>query len=221
MRTANSHIRLLIADDERLVREGLRLLLETDSRFEVIGYASDGREAIALAQRLKPDVLLLDVALPGPGALETLQSVASSAVSVRTILVTPSITRADVLTAIRHGARGIVLKNAASNLLFKSIHAVMAGQYWIGREAVSDLVAALREASPALEPEPPPRPFKLTPRELQIIHAVVDGQANRDIADRLGLAEPTVKHHLTSIYGKLGVSNRVELALFAVHHKLI
>src|SRR5687768_7507537 len=125
MRTANSRIRLLIADDERLFREGLSLLLETDARFKVIGSASDGTEAITLARRLKPDVLLLDIALPGPGALETLQAVASSAVSVRTILVTPAITRADVLTALRHGARGIVLKNAPSNLLFKSIHAVM------------------------------------------------------------------------------------------------
>ena len=221
MRTAHSRIRLLIADDERLFREGLRALLETDSRFQVIGCPSDGADPVALARRLKPDVLLLGVASAEQRALETLRSLAAGSVSVRTILITPSISRADVLTALRHGARGIVMKNAAPDLLFKSIYAVMDGQYWIEREAVSDLVAAFRESNPAAEPLPPRRRFNLTPRELEIIREIVAGQANKEIGDRLGVTEPTVKHHLTSIYDKLGVSNRLELALFAVHHKLV
>ena len=218
---AHSRIRLLIADDERLFREGLRLLLETDPGFRVIGYASDGAEAVVLTRRLKPDVLLLDMAMPGLRALETLQSLADRSLSVRTILMATSITRTDVLTALRHGARGIVMKNAAPDLLFRSIYAVMDGQYWIEREAVSDLVAALRELRPAVESQPPARRFNLTPRELEIIREVVSGQANKEIGERLGVAEPTVKHHLTSIYDKLGVSNRLELALFAVNHKLV
>lgn len=220
MRTAPSRIRLLIADDQRLFREGLGLLLETDPRLQVIGYAKDGAEAVALARRLKPDVLLLDMTMPGVPAVETLQSLAARSLSVRTILITPSIDRIDVLSALLHGARGIVMKNAAPELLFKSIYAVMDGQYWIGREAVSDLVAALRESGSAVKP-PTPRRFNLTPRELDIIREVVGGQANKEIGERLGVAEPTVKHHLTSIYDKLGVSNRLELALFAVHHKLV
>jgi DNA-binding NarL/FixJ family response regulator len=217
---APSRIRLLIADDERLFREALRLLLETERGFHVIGYASDGAEAVALAQRLKPDVLLLDVAMPGVRGLDALQSLAARSIPVRTILVTGSIARTDVLTALRHGARGIVLKDAAPDVLFKSIHAVMKGQYWLEHEAVSDLVAALRESQPAAEPQPPARRFKLTPREIEIIRAVVDGQANKEIAGRLGVAEPTVKHHLTSIFDKVGVSNRLELALFALHHNV-
>jgi two-component system nitrate/nitrite response regulator NarL len=213
-------IRLLIADDERLFREALRLLLETDPGFQVIGHASNGAEAVALARRLKPDVLLLDVAMPGLQGLDALQSLAARSISVRTILITGSITRTDVLAALRHGARGIVMKDAAPELLFKSIHAVMRGQYWIGHEAVSDLVAALRESRSTVEPQPPRR-FNLTPREVEIIRAVVDGRANKEIADCLGVAEPTVKHHLTSIYDKVGVSNRLELALFAFRHNLV
>jgi DNA-binding NarL/FixJ family response regulator len=221
MRSAHSHIRLLIADDERLFREGLRLLLETDREFKVIGYASDGAEAIALVRRLKPDVLLLDEGMPGRRPFETLQSLSAGSAAVRTILLAPSVARPDVIAALRHGARGIVMKNAAPDLLFKSIHAVMNGQYWIDREAVSDLVAALRESRPPGKPQPPPRRFNLTPRELQIIHEVVGGQSNKEIGDRLGVAEPTVKHHLTSIYDKIGVSNRLELALVALHHNLV
>jgi two-component system, NarL family, nitrate/nitrite response regulator NarL len=221
MRTRRNRIRLLIADDERLFREALRLLLETDPGFQVIGYASDGSEAVALARRLKPDVLLLDVAMPGVRGLDALQLLAASTTSVRTILVTGSITRTDVLTALRHGARGIVMKGADPDLLFKSIHAVMKGQYWIEHAAVSDLVAALRQSYPVAEPPPSARRFNLTPREIDIIRAVVDGQANKEIADRLGVAQPTVKHHLTSIFDKVGVSNRLELALFALHHQLL
>jgi two-component system, NarL family, nitrate/nitrite response regulator NarL len=217
---ASSPIRLLIADDERLFREALRLLLETDPGFQVIGYASHGAEAVDLARRLKPDVLLLDVAMPGLRGLEVLQTLAAGSISVRTILVTGSITRSDVLTALRHGARGIVMKGVAPDLLFKSIHAVMKGQYWIEREAVSDLVAALRESAPAVAVSPPVRRFNLTPRELEIIRAVVDGKGNKEIACRLGVAEPTVKHHLTNIFDKVGVSNRLELALFALHHNV-
>jgi two-component system, NarL family, nitrate/nitrite response regulator NarL len=221
MRGARTPIRLLIADDERLFREALRLLLETEPGFQVIGYASNGAEAVALAQRLKPDVLLLDIAMPGVRGLDALQSLTAGSIPVRTILVTGSITRTDVLVALRHGARGIVMKDAAPDLLFKSIHAVMDGQYWIEREAVSDLVAALRESRPAAEPQRPVRRFNLTPRELEIIRAVVEGQANKEIASRLGVAEPTVKHHLTSIFDKVGVSNRLELALFALHHNVV
>jgi two-component system, NarL family, nitrate/nitrite response regulator NarL len=220
MHNAPGSIRLLIADDERLFREALRLLLETEPGFQVIGYASNGAEAVALAQRLKPDVLLLDIAMPGVRGLDALQSLTAGSIPVRTILVTGAITRSEALTALRHGARGIVMKDAAPDLLFKSIHAVMDGQYWIEREAVSDLVEALRESAAAEKLPPRIRPFNLTPRELQIIRAIVDGHANKEIGDRLGVAEPTVKHHLTSIFDKTGVSNRLELALFALHHHL-
>jgi two-component system, NarL family, nitrate/nitrite response regulator NarL len=220
MRKAHRRIRLLIADDETLFREALRLLLETDPDFHVVGYASDGVEAVALARRLKPDVLLLDLAMPRLPGLEALRSIAADAIPVRTILLTAAMTPSDVLTALHHGAHGIVMKDAPSDLLFKSIHAVMNGQYWIQREALADLVAAVRESGTgALQSSA--RSFKLTPRELEIIRVIVDGHPNKAIASRLGVTEPTVKHHLTSIFDKVGVSNRLELALFAIHHHLV
>jgi two-component system nitrate/nitrite response regulator NarL len=220
MRRAQRRIRVLIADDQVLFREALRLLLETDPDFRVVGHASDGEEAVALAHKLKPDVLLLDPAMPGRPGLEALRSIASGSRPVHTILVTGPMTRAEVLTALQYGAQGIVMKDARPDVLFKSIHAVMNGQYWIQREAVLDLVAAVRE-SRSVTPQSSGRRFNLTPRELEIIRAIVDGQANKEIASRLGITEPTVKHHLTSIFDKVGVSNRLELALFAIHHGLV
>ncbi len=220
MRRVHGRIRVLIADDETLFREALRLLLETERDFRVVGYASDGMEAVALARKLKPDVLLLDLAMPRLPGLEALRSISSGSIPVRTILLTAAMTRTDVMTALQHGAHGIVMKDVPPDVLFKSIHAVMKGEYWIQREAVADLVAAVRESRP-VDSQASARRFNLTRRELEIIQTVVDGSPNKEIASRLGVTEATVKHHLTSIFDKVGVSNRLELALFAMHHSLI
>jgi two-component system, NarL family, nitrate/nitrite response regulator NarL len=221
MRRAQRPIRLLIADDEALFREALHLLLETRPDFKVVGHASDGVEAVALTRKLKPDVLLLDLAMPRLPGLEALRSIAEGSLPVRTILVTGRMTRGDVLTALLHGAHGIVMKDAPPDLLFESIRAVMKGQYFIQPDMVASLVSAIRESRPGPSPAPPTRRFHLTPRELDVVKAVVDGHSNKDIARMLGVTEPTVKHHLTSIFDKVGVSTRLELALFAMHHGVV
>jgi len=212
-------IRIIIADDHPLFRKGLKSLLNAESGFTVVGEAENGDEAVRTARSLQPDVLLLDLAMPGASGLDALGELATAPGSMKTIVLTAAIEKPEIVKALQLGAAGVVLKSSAPELLFKSIRAVMDGQHWIGREAVSDLVQALRSSS---EPPPPSRSrFGLTARELEITSAVVSGFSNKEIAEKFALSQDTVKHHLTNIFDKVGASNRLELALFAVHHRLL
>jgi len=213
-------IRVLIADDHPIFRQGLRTILEAEDGFVVVAEAGDGNEAVRLARDHQPDVLLLDLAMPGVSGMEALAELAAAPTPVRTIMLTAAIEKAEIVKALQLGAAGVVLKSSSTDLLFKSIRSVMAGQHWIGRDAVSDLVQALR-AQIGSTPEKPARErFGLTRREIEITSSVVAGLSNREIARKLSLSEDTVKHHLTNIFNKMGASNRLELALFAVHHRL-
>jgi two-component system, NarL family, nitrate/nitrite response regulator NarL len=221
MPRTRKRIRLLLADDERLFREALRFFLETDPALEVIGYAADGAETVRLAKQLKPDVLLLDVAMPRLGGLETLRALSAARVRLRTILVTGRIARTEALIALQLGARGIVLKDASPDLLVKCIHVVMHGEYWVDSTAVTDLISAYRAAPPA-GPVPATAPkLPLTQREREIVIAVAAGRSNEEVARQLKISKETVKHHLTSIFDKVGASSRLELALFAHRHDLL
>jgi two-component system, NarL family, nitrate/nitrite response regulator NarL len=214
-------IRVLIADDHAIFRAGLRTVLEAEPGFQVIGEAGDGDEAVQLSRALKPDILLLDLAMPGASGMDALAELSTAPAFVRTILLTAGIEKPEIVKALQLGASGVVLKTCATELLLKSIRSVMAGQHWIGREAVSDLVAALRAQMEASSERSARERFRLTARELEITSAVVEGLSNKEIARKLTLSEDTVKHHLTNIFDKMGASNRLELALFAVHHRLI
>jgi DNA-binding NarL/FixJ family response regulator len=211
---------LLIADDHPLFRAALRSLLETDRGMRVIGEANDGRAAVTMVQDLRPDVLLLDLCMPVTPGLEALRELSTLDVATRTLLMATEVGDSDVVEALQLGARGVVMKQSASELVFKSIRTVMAGQYWVGRECVGDLIDSMRKR--AAEPAPDMlRPtFGLTSRELEIVATVVAGYPNVDIAQKFAISVKTVKHHLTNIFNKLGVANRLELALFAVHHRL-
>jgi DNA-binding NarL/FixJ family response regulator len=217
-----SVFRLLIADDHPIFREALAKLLTAEPGFHVIGQAGNGAEAVRLARNLKPDVLLLDLAMPGLHGLAALRELAAASPLVcRIVLLTAAVERAQILEALRLGARGVVLKESTPALLIKSIRCVMADQYWVGHEAVADLVDYLREWRPAGSARPTSKNFGLTAREMQIVETVAAGCTNKDIARQFSLSEDTVKHHLSSIFDKVGVSNRLELALFAIHHKLV
>jgi len=221
MSETQQSVRILVADDHPIFRDGLRKLLEAEKDFKVIGEAADGGEAIEMAQQLKPDVLLLDLAMPRVPGLEALRQLGSSVETIRVILLTAAIEREQIVDALHHGVRGVVLKESATELLLKSIRCVMNGQYWVGRESVSDLVRIIRDLTAIPEQGTRKRSYSLTPRELDIISAIVDGYTNKDIAEKFAIAEQTVKHHLGNIFDKLGVSNRLELALFAVNHHLV
>jgi DNA-binding NarL/FixJ family response regulator len=218
---ACGRVRIVIADDHPIVREGLSQLLGAEPGLEVVGQAADGVEAIALVRELKPDILMLDLAMPRRSGMEVLQDVTSSVPSCRVIVLAGSLEPGQFVQALQFGARGIVMKDAATKLLCKSIPTVMAGQYWVGRESLSDVIGYLRTTQAVASPSPPKPKYGLTPRELQIMAAVVAGYTNKDIAGRFSRSEDTIKHHLSNIFDKLGVSNRLEAALFAINHHLV
>ncbi len=216
-------VRILIADDHPIFRDGLRRLLEAEPKFAVVGEACDGAEALKLTRQLKPDILLLDLAMPRHPGLEALREMSSGpagSYSVRVILLTAAAEKNQIVEALQLGARGVVLKDSATQLLLKSIDTVMAGEYWVGRESVSNLVQYLRTLVQSSGEEARQKKFGLTPRELEIVSAVVAGYANKEIAEYFKISEDTVKHHLSNIFDKLGVSTRLELALFAVNQSL-
>jgi two-component system nitrate/nitrite response regulator NarL len=214
-----SPIRVLIANGHGLLRDGLRGLLEAGG-FKVVGETADGEAVVSLAEKTRPDVILLDHGMPRQDGIEVLRRLSAAEIPARTLLMMPSTEKAQVVRALKVGAYGVIPQEATSQRLYESIRCIMAGQYWIGRDNVSDLVKALREDS-VVEGGPRQRRYGLTPRELEIITLVVAGYSNPGIAQKFSISEQTVKHHVSNIFDKLGVSNRLELALFAVNHRLI
>jgi DNA-binding NarL/FixJ family response regulator len=216
----NAPIRVVTADDHPIFRSGLRNLLETEPGYVVVGEAADGHQAVSLVRSLRPDVFLLDVAMPGMTGIDVLHELGSDASSTRTVLLTASLAVSDMTTALRLGAVGVLLKTAATELLFKCLRSVLAGQYWVGRDTVGSLIEALAHFE-SKRADSRRRPFGLTPRELEVVSLVATGASNKEIAGILGLSEETVKHHLSRIFEKTGQASRVELALFAAHHGLM
>jgi len=204
-------IRIVIADDHAIFRDGLRRLLATQEDFHVLAEASDGKEAIALAKDLRPDVLLLDLAMPRVPGMEVLRELAHQQAAVRTILLTAAIQPFAVTSALQLGARGIVLKASPPEMLLSSIRSVCEGQFWVGSEPVAAWARSGQTSTSG---------FGLTSREIEIISAIKEGSSNREIASKLAISEETVKRHLSNIYGKLGVSSRLELAVLASEQHL-
>lgn len=214
-------IKILIVDDHPTFRYGLRKLLESEPGFRVLDEAASGVEAIRLVQELRPDIVLLDLAMrPRPG-LEVLRDIGALGLQVRTIILTAAIEKAEIAQALQLGARGIVLKESATELIIDSIHSVVKGQYWVGRENVSDVVQLLHRFLPRKDAKNHRENFGLSSRELEVVTAIMAGYGNKEIAQKLSLSEQTIKHHITNIFDKVGVSNRMELTLFAISHHLV
>jgi DNA-binding NarL/FixJ family response regulator len=209
MRDHPRPVRIAVADDHQIFRDGLKRLLESEPGFKVVAEAADGVDAVRVAREAKPDILLLDVAMPRMGGVEAMSTPDLGA--TRVILLTAVIEPGELLRAVQFGARGVVLKESATRDLIDGIHRVMDGKLLIGTEIADDLAQAVRQAGQQRD-----RPYGLTPREVEIVEAIAAGDSNREIAVKLNISLQTVKHHLTSVFDKTGTSTRLELALFAI-----
>jgi two-component system nitrate/nitrite response regulator NarL len=214
-------IRVVIADEQPIFRRGLRRLFESEPSLHILGEASDAPSALKLTRQLKPDILLLDLSLSRRFELRSSSNFASYLAPVRTLAMLTTIEKSHIVEAFRLGAHGIVLKTSSQQVLLQSIRSVMAGQYWLENEGIAILIEALRELLSQSNGATPTREYGLTPRELDIISKIANGRSNKEVGEEFSISERTVKHHLTNIFGKVGVSSRLQLALFAVNHHLM
>jgi DNA-binding NarL/FixJ family response regulator len=208
-------IRVVLADDQEMIRTGLRMILNAQPGIEVIGEAADGREAVALARRLRPDVCLFDIRMPDIDGIEATRQIAGPDVDdpMAVVVITTFDLDEYVYGALKAGARGFLLKDAGPELLAQAIHAAARGDALIAPSVTVRLLAALsntRAATPRAQPIEP-----LTVREEEVLVTVARGRTNAEIADELYISLSTVKTHLASLMNKLGARNRVEIAMWA------
>jgi two-component system nitrate/nitrite response regulator NarL len=216
---ARGAIRILIVGVSVIFRLGLRTLLAKQRGLRVVGEAADYATAERLARKLKPDILMLDLDIPRHSASFTLQKYGELGRRTRVIVLSSVVDKSLVVEALRLGARGVVVKDGVINQEKQAIRAVFAGQCWLDGESFSDVLEYVHNLSPARSSAKQIN-FGLTSRETEILHAIAAGLGNKDIAQEFKISQETVKHHLTHIYDKLGVSNRLELALFIINHSL-
>ncbi|RKZ94059.1 MAG: DNA-binding response regulator, partial [Gammaproteobacteria bacterium] len=206
-------------DDHSLFRSGIKSLLESQDGFEVVGEASDGLEGVKRAKQLKPNVVLLDLHMPGTSGLDALQMLTEDVPETEVLMLTVSEDAQDLMQALRSGARGYLLKNIEIEFLIDSIRRAVKGESVMSPQMSVALVDAVRE--PSIEKEPEKETVKLTPRESEIIIMLAQGESNKSIARTLGLAESTVKIHVQGILRKLKITSRVQAAVYAVEHGLM
>jgi DNA-binding NarL/FixJ family response regulator len=221
-------IRIVVADDHPIFRDGLCKLLALEEDFEVVAQAQDGRQVLDVLQQHEPDILLLDLKMPGLDGLGTLQRLQVAKNKTRVIVLTASDDKNEFVQAMKLGTSGIVLKQTATELLIKSIRKVHAGEIWLDSHTTAAVIRQFvaNDEAPAhahAPVSPMPRERERSPlsqREREIVALVAQGFKNKEMAEKMFISEQTVKNHLHNIFDKLGVSDRLELALYAIHNNL-
>jgi two-component system nitrate/nitrite response regulator NarL len=209
-------IEILLVDEQLILCEGLRTLIEGEPGFSVVASACDPHEAGRLVETHKPDIVIVSLTgRPLVRMLQTLQELTGAGNAARTIVLTTALEKTHILQLPQIGVSGVLLRETSPQVLFASIRSVGGGSCWLGRERLDDLAEGLRHLNAANKSR-----FRLTPRELEIIESVRRGDTNRKIARQLCITQDTVKHHLTNIFTKVGVRTRLQLAVFAIDHKL-
>jgi two-component system nitrate/nitrite response regulator NarL len=209
-------IRIAIADDHAVLRESLSALLASHRDFEVVGTASNGAEALELVERQQPDVLVLDLFMPGTDGFEVLRRLDHASSKVASVVLTGSDSQPDFVQVVRLGARGLVLKGDAPETLFTAIRTVANGELAFSDDVAQGVLMAMSADS---QPERAINLHRLSEREKQIAALVARGMKNKDIAQQLTISENTVKRHLQSIFSKTGARDRLELAVIALTEK--
>lgn len=213
-----SKIRVLLVDDHTLFRSGIKSLLARQDGFEIVGEAGDGLEGLKRAKSLKPDVVLLDLHMRGMSGLDAVRLIVEEVPESHVLMLTVSEDAEDLLEALRGGACGYLLKNIDTEALVEAIRRAAEGESVISPQMTGKLVQGVRR--PVLEAPPLPDKEKLSPREREILAFLARGESNKEIARSLDLAESTVKIHVQGILRKLGLSSRVQAAVYAVEHGL-
>ena len=213
-----NEVQIVIADDHAMLRHGLRQLIGTQEGMHVVGESDTGRQTLTLVRELEPDVLLLDQTLPDMSCFDILRRIRGLG-GVRTILLAERLDLDEMTQALLLGACGAIEKTAGETVLFKCIRSVLGGELWFSREVTKVLLRHI-DRSKELKHSPQELWDRLTRRENEVLRAVANGLPNREIASKLKISEYTVKHHLSRIFAKLRVANRVELALLASKYDL-
>jgi DNA-binding NarL/FixJ family response regulator len=212
-------IRIVLAHKQTILREGLTKVLSKQPDLKVVAGAADRQEALKLITEVKPDVLLLDSSLPVHSVMDAFRRPDPAPNGSRVLVLATTQETSSIRKVFRLGVRGIVMKEAATEVLIEAIRCIGENLYWNLDHRAANLGIVLKElARPA--GKTPLKKFGLTPREMEIVSAIVSGYSNRQIAEKMSISQSTIKHHLTNIFDKLGVYNRLELALFAINHAL-
>jgi DNA-binding NarL/FixJ family response regulator len=211
---------VLLADDDPIVRAVVQTKLSASPDFEIVGEAQDGRSAVEQAETLHPDILLLDLLMPNLPGIDALHELAGRRSEGRTIVFSSTVGPQQIVQALQAGARGILSKGRISDLE-RAIRSVLDGNYWVEGREVSNINTILAELSGTMAAPAQNRSYGLTPREIEVIALVTEGCSNKEVASRLNITEDTVKRHLTNIFDKVGMSTRLELALFALKNNLV